>query len=551
MSKLNLFLIILTVLLGLFSISSAAPANSGYEIGAQLGMTAVFSGNDNSGIGPNGYFFLQTPLFSRFRANFGIGRGQVTDDDFRTCVTPMGAQLLFYPTANDKWNTYLYAGGGYLAYTITDLTTGFDIGVDTESGTGFFTTGLGITHKFSDSWSLDISGGYVRTFTDELEGLADGDNDSYMHVLAGLKYKLRIDNIDLDDDGLTNYQEGKLGTNPRNPDTDGDGLNDANEVDVHNTDPTKADTDSDGLSDYDEIVTHKTNPTDIDTDDDGLNDGSEITNYQTDPFTADTDEDGLSDGDEILKHNTNALVIDTDKDGLEDGDEVNEHKSDPTVPDSDGDGLTDYDEVITHKTSPTNEDTDNDKLQDKIEIDIHRTNPLRADTDNDGLTDGDEINEYKTNPLAFDTDEGSVSDFAEVKRGTDPLDPDDDVEEEVVKEDIPIGARLVDKGIYFETASAEIDRDSQKTMQIILEKLESMPDIEVEIQGHTDNVGSLESNMTLSQNRAKSVHDWLLRKGIDADRLTIKGYGPEEPAASNETEQGRRLNRRAEVVRVK
>jgi outer membrane protein OmpA-like peptidoglycan-associated protein len=68
----------------------------------------------------------------------------------------------------------------------------------------------------------------------------------------------------------------------------------------------------------------------------------------------------------------------------------------------------------------------------------------------------------------------------------------------------------------------------------------------VEIGGHTDNVGSDESNLQLSDSRAKSVVEYLVSKGIDASRLTYKGYGETQPIADNESDEGRAKNRRTE-----
>jgi len=70
--------------------------------------------------------------------------------------------------------------------------------------------------------------------------------------------------------------------------------------------------------------------------------------------------------------------------------------------------------------------------------------------------------------------------------------------------------------------------------------------LKIEISGHTDNIGSAAYNKTLSQNRAKSVVDWLVSKGIKSDRLTFVGSGFDKPIATNDTEEGRQMNRRTE-----
>jgi outer membrane protein OmpA-like peptidoglycan-associated protein len=77
-----------------------------------------------------------------------------------------------------------------------------------------------------------------------------------------------------------------------------------------------------------------------------------------------------------------------------------------------------------------------------------------------------------------------------------------------------------------------------------------IPRIKLELAGHTDSWGPYEHNITLSNNRAKAVLDYLVNKGISPSRLTYKGYGPDKPIATNETDEGRALNRRTEAIIV-
>ena len=136
---------------------------------------------------------------------------------------------------------------------------------------------------------------------------------------------------DTDDDGLPNLIEKEIGSDPYNPDTDGDNLPDGYEALTLGTDPTKPDTDENGVSDYDE-----------DFDNDGLSNGQEY-ELGTEPYNEDTDGDGLKDGEEINTYGTDPLKVDTDEDGLEDGDEIY-FETDPLNPDSDGNGISDGDE---------------------------------------------------------------------------------------------------------------------------------------------------------------------------------------------------------------
>ena len=105
--------------------------------------------------------------------------------------------------------------------------------------------------------------------------------------------------LDEDSDTLTNLEEYQIGSAPDNMDTDGDGLNDSDEVRTHLTSPKFADTDSDGLNDAAEINDHGSNPNNSDTDGDTLSDGDEVNTHMTDPTLADSDADGVDDATEI------------------------------------------------------------------------------------------------------------------------------------------------------------------------------------------------------------------------------------------------------------
>jgi outer membrane protein OmpA-like peptidoglycan-associated protein len=73
----------------------------------------------------------------------------------------------------------------------------------------------------------------------------------------------------------------------------------------------------------------------------------------------------------------------------------------------------------------------------------------------------------------------------------------------------------------------------------------------VEIAGHTDSVGNVDYNVKLSERRASSVKQYLIKKGIDPNKVVTKGYGPTDPVADNETEEGRAKNRRVELIILK
>jgi len=265
---------------------------------------------------------------------------------------------------------------------------------------------------------------------------------------------------DPDGDGLPTNYEDVIGTDPLNPDTDGDGLTDGLEVlGPTGTNPLDPDTDHDGMCDGPKDVNGKcmggedinangvvdvneTDPTNPDTDGDGIKDGTEINGENpTNPLNPDSDSDGLCDGSKTVegqcvgekdgkivgedKNNngqidageTNPNDADTDKDGIKDGTELlGVNTTDPLNPDTDGDGLCDG----------SSNNTDNEKIcfnrgEDKNnngQIDAGETDPNKDDTDGDGIIDGIEVlGGNQTNPLDPDTDDDGLCDGSKTVDG--------------------------------------------------------------------------------------------------------------------------------------
>lgn len=111
---------------------------------------------------------------------------------------------------------------------------------------------------------------------------------------------------------------------------------------------------------------------------------------------------------------------------------------------------------------------------------------------------------------------------------------------------IKYGEKVVLKNIFFETASYELLPESEVELNKLLKFMNDNPSIRIEIGGHTDDVGEDKDNQILSENRARSVSEYLIAHGIDGARLQYKGYGELQPVATNETPEGRAQNRRTE-----
>jgi len=152
------------------------------------------------------------------------------------------------------------------------------------------------------------------------------------------------------------------------------------------------------------------------------------------------------------------------------------------------------------------------------------------------------VMKHKTDPLNPDTDGGGMKDGEEVAQGKDPLDPDDDFF------NLTEGASFDLEGIMFETAKSTILPESVPILEKALKVLQDHPKVKVLIVGHTDSVGGVQDNLTLSRNRANAVKNWLVGKGISADRIRTDGKGKSEPKTTNDTEEGRAINRRIEFI---
>ena len=126
---------------------------------------------------------------------------------------------------------------------------------------------------------------------------------------------------------------------------------------------------------------------------------------------------------------------------------------------------------------------------------------------------------------------------------------DKPVEKNILLKPIKEGEEIALRNIFFESNKYDLLPKSIAELEKLKDFLTKNPNVKIEIGGHTDNVGSDKDNLTLSQNRAKAVMDYLINNGIAKERLTSKGYGETKPIADNNTEEGKALNRRT-VMKV-
>ena len=299
--------------------------------------------------------------------------------------------------------------------------------------------------------------------------------------------------------------------------------------------------------------------------------------------TSDQDKDGVADGDDKCpktpgpKENRGCPWGDTDKDGLKDNVDKCPNKVGPKEnkgcpwPDTDGDGLTDnVDKCPKKKGSRENRgcpwgDRDGDGLKDNVDKCPDKAGPKEnkgcpwPDTDGDGVLDKDDKCPNKKGPKKYqgcpDSDNDTVLDKddkcpyvpgVKVASGDTKLGCPKVVLVQVTKKDIKIL-----KKIFFRTGSARIRRRSFVVLDQVAQVMKSASHIKVRVEGHTDNVGDKDYNLRLSKERARSVYNYLVKKGISKDRLSSEGYGMNNPLVPNNSRKNRAKNRRVQFTIVK
>ncbi|PRX56777.1 OmpA family protein [Flagellimonas meridianipacifica] len=258
----------------------------------------------------------------------------------------------------------------------------------------------------------------------------------------------------------------------------------------------------------------------------------------------DTDGDGIYDRDDACPEVAGLPEFngcpDSDGDGIEDGKDSCPNEAGTAemngCPDSDGDGIADKDDACPNEAGLAAlsgcPDADGDGVADKDDACPNEAGPAEnkgcpwPDRDGDGVLDKDD----------------QCPDVA----GTVANNGCPEVTEEVQKQ-LNDYART----ILFDTGKSSIKAESTTVMVDIIQILNEYPNAKFTVEGHTDSVGSAKTNQRLSEERANSVRDFLIDKGIGADRLTAIGYGEDKPIATNNTRSGRTQNRRVEINLVK
>jgi outer membrane protein OmpA-like peptidoglycan-associated protein len=284
----------------------------------------------------------------------------------------------------------------------------------------------------------------------------------------------------------------------------------------------------------------------------------------------DRDGDGIQDSEDACPDVAGKLDLqgcpDRDNDGIADKDDrcpdIAGTKTFNGCPDTDKDGIADIDDDCPNIAGPKENngcpyaDTDGDGVLDKDDRCPTVKGPLEnygcpySDTDEDGVLDKDDACPTIKGPVEnkgcpySDTDGDGVIDLEDDCPATPG--PASNKGCPVIEEKVKEILKTVFDNLEFETGKAVIRESSYSSLDELAELLVKKPEYRLLIEGHTDNVGSRESNMTLSRNRANSVQAYLLNKGVKDSQMKTNYYGPDKPIDTNATPEGRQRNRRVE-----
>ena len=130
------------------------------------------------------------------------------------------------------------------------------------------------------------------------------------------------------------------------------------------------------------------------------------------------------------------------------------------------------------------------------------------------------------------------------------IDPEPRADAAAMEAEIHRTGSVVLPGITFETGTARLAAASEPILGEIVRLMRDHTDWRFEVQGHTDNVGAKPANLSLSEQRARTVVEWLTTNGIAPARLVARGYGDSVPLSDNTTDEGRARNRRVELKKL-
>ena len=530
------------LLLVLFFVPLCLSSQEKVEAGLFLGLSSYggdlvepnffFGENSNFGFGVLGRYHMSETFGLRANLLFGQMSGNdqdypedefraERDIDFESPITEVSIMAELEPLARKRYQAdgtfkkilspYVFFGFGMgFISPDTDYSRSNVNGVaddqnnDASNAQFSIPLGLGLRYDLSQKVTLGVEVGFRPTFTDYLDGisLAGNPDRNDWYQFGGIVLSARMGNSDSDGDGIADKDDncpeipGVVGLKGC-PDSDADGVKDSEDICPYVAGLEKLsgcpDSDGDGIADKDDTCPDKA----------GL---------RATGGCPDVDGDGVIDSKDNCPNDAGLVSFNG-------------------CPDTDGDGIADKDDAC-----PTEAGTK-----------AKKGCPVR-DTDGDGVEDDKDdcpnVKGLVTTAGCPDKDGDGVID--ELDKCPNVKGTKANKGCPAIKKEDKEALDLAVKSIEFQTSSAKIKSASYGDLNKVAEILNKYPNYAVQISGHTDSQGEAAKNLVLSKNRAKSCFDYLVKKGIKANRMSHEGYGETQPIADNNTATGRQKNRRVE-----
>jgi outer membrane protein OmpA-like peptidoglycan-associated protein len=478
--------------------------------------------------GMSRYLQLETQLgYGSFKPSREGSRYQKDPDDMhRTFIFPWSFGARITPSRYKAVKPYLAIGTGILFWDLRYLT-GEKVTFwqdhywrwgERVSGwrkNGLLYQGLGLELYLHPALAIDLQARFSSLLNLRSDNVGQDDiNSQILEGMATLIWYFHHKS-DRDRDGYVD----ELDADPYNPE-DFDGFQDLDGA----PDP---DNDNDGIADARDRAPLQ--PEDLD--------GYEDEDGVPDP---DNDLDGIPDSEDLCANAAEDIDNFEDEDGCPD-------------PDNDQDGIVDALDACPGKAEDIDGFEDQDGCPDidndgDLIVDLVDRCPDQPETIN-GYMDEDGCPDSDLDGDGIPDERDKCPREAETLNGFEDDDgcPDDAQITPTEKS----GTAMVLQGVSFASGKAELTPESLPILDEVANTLILEPTAIVEIRGFTDNVGKAANNQLLSERRAEAVRLYLLKKGVDGERITAIGFGPRYPIADNKTPEGRASNRRIEFIRVK
>lgn len=534
---------------------------------------------------------LRNDFLDRFSTDLEFGASIIQGNGWSGMLVPIGLRYKYVPKKlankpSKRIIPFATVGASLLYYNNLELSDSLNVrltGVNSDPAFSEFELQkangvtfnlplrVGMTYEKSDFMDFELSVGYDLILTDALDRASSGQYDGLLTFGLGVNFKNRGNKRkDSDGDGIRNYKEAELGLDPMNPDSDSDGLLDGEEVNQYGTNPLNPDSDNDGLMDGNEVMVFFTDPKSMDTDMGGLSDYDEV-NMGKDPLLREDDMmTPEMENESAEKKMEEVKAPEVFEKSIDNPDQTIFFQQDKKL--LSAQELAQLRTFAESKLVNTNSKVllvGHSDLSGRVkspiynaELSADRAKAVRAELEKMGIArDRIVIKSY-----GFDKQKEApeaLKDQHQLFRKVDMVLFASDAElakilenEDAPKAMLASDLNQVEVGqpiatLYFQYGKSALRDDSFIALQQIANYLMTNTNTEVIIEGHTDAIGPVSINQNVSVQRANTIKAQMVSLGVNANQIQTAGFGESRPIRVNDTEAGRSLNRRIEIIRVR